>query len=124
MPDLDTEDISHANLDMFHIDVLRRSFDRLNAQVASLGEPIALDDAMLRRFANTFLQQVARPAGIAVGGNVHGNVDGAATKPNDIGETDYNNSVLNGWVTLAAVDATVYRVCRDVLLRTRDGFQK
>ena len=125
VPHPHTEDTSHANLDMFHIDVLRRSFDRLNAQVASVGEPIPLDDAMLRRFANTFAQQIARPAEIDRGGNVRGNVDGAATKPNDKGETDGNNWVLDGWIALAAVDATVYRLCRSVLLRTNSsGFQK
>ena len=71
------------------------------------------------------LQQIARPAEIDRGGNVRGNVDGAATKPNDIGETDGNNWVLDGWITLAAVDATVYRLCRSVLLRTNSsGFQK
>ena len=74
---------------------------------------------MLRRFANTFLHQIARPAEIDRGGNVRGNVDGDATEPDEkTGETDGNNYALDGWVTLAAVDATVYRLCRDVSLRT------
>jgi hypothetical protein len=121
VPNPHVENMSHANLDMFYIDILWRSFDRLNAQVAPMGEPIPLHDAVLRRFANTFLH-IARPAEIDRGGNVRGNVDGDATKPKE-GKTDWNNSVLDGWVTLAAVDPTVYRLCRDVLLRTgtREG---
>ena len=122
VPNPAVEDTSHGNLDMFYIDILWRSFDRLNAQVAPMGEPIPLHDRMLRAFANTFLH-IARPAEIDGGGNVRGRVNGDATKPNKEGKTDGNNHVLNGWVTLAAVDPTVYRLCRDVLLRTgtREG---
>lgn len=123
--DPDTEDTSHANLDMSYVDTLRRGLDRLNAQVAGVGEPVALDDAMLRRFASTFIEQIARPAEIDRGGNVRGNVDGAATEPNEAGEVDHNNWPLDGWITLSAVDPTVYRLCRSVLLRTDgSGFQK
>jgi hypothetical protein len=53
-----------SNPDLFYVDVLRRSLDRLNARVAPVGEPIPLDDTVMRRFANTFLQQIARPGEI------------------------------------------------------------
>jgi hypothetical protein len=107
---------------MFYVDVIRRALDRLNAQVADAGEPVPLDDDRIRRFANTLLQQIARPAEIARGGDVRGNVNGDATESVD-GRRDSNNSVLDGWVTLATADDRVYRVCRDVLLRvgSRDG---
>ena len=57
------EDTSHGNLDMMYVKVLRDHLERLNARVAP-AEPIALDDAMLRRFADTFLTQIARPSEI------------------------------------------------------------
>ena len=57
---------------------------------------------MVRRFANTFLQQIARPAEIDRGGNVRGNVAGDATEPDENGKTDRFNYSLDGWVTLAA----------------------
>ena len=112
------ENTSHANLDMFYLDVLRRSLDRLDAQVAPVGEPITLNDEIVRRFANTFLQQIARPEEIDGGGNVRGDVTGEATEPDENGKTDVFNYSLDGWVTLAVADATVYRLCRDILLRT------
>ena len=118
VPDPGVENSSHANLDMFYLDVLRRSRERLNAHVAPAGEPIMLNDAIVRRFANTFLQQIARPAEIDRGGNVRGNVAGDPTEPDEKGKTDRFNYSLDGWVTLAVADATVYRLCRDILLRT------
>ena len=118
VPDPHVENSSHANLDMFYLDVLRRSRTRLDAHVAPRGEPIPLNDTMLRRFANTFLQQIARPADIDRGGNVRGNVAGDPTEPDKNGRTDRFNYSLDGWVTLAVADATVYRLCRDILLRT------
>ena len=78
----------------------------------------SLNDTMVRRFANTFLQQIARPAEIDRGGNVRGNVAGDPTEPDEKGKTDRFNYSLDGWVTLAVADATVYRLCRDILLRT------
>ena len=118
VPDPHVENTSHANLDMFYLDVLRRSRERLDAQVTPVGEPIMLSDAIVRRFANTFLQQIARPAEIDRGGNVRGNVAGMPTEPDENGKTDRFNYSLDGWVTLAVADATVYRLCRDILLRT------
>ena len=118
VPDPHVEDTAPANLDMFHVDVLRRGLDRLDAIVAPMGEPIPLDDSVMRRLANTFLQQIARPAEIDRGGDVRGNVNGDATEEKD-GKRDRNNPVLDGWLSLAVADATVYRVCRDVLLRIR-----
>jgi hypothetical protein len=47
-----------------------------------------------------------------------GNVHGDPTEPDKAGRTDVFNYSLDGWVTLAVADATVYRLCRDVLLRT------
>ena len=117
MPDPHVENSSHANLDMFYLDVLRRNRQRLNSHV-SAGEPIRLNMTMLRRFANTFLH-IAPPAEIDFGGNVRENVHGDATRPDkDTGKTDRFNYSLDGWVTLAVADATVYRLCRDILLRT------
>jgi len=117
VPDPRTEDTSHGNLDMSYLNVLRLSFDRLNAEVAP-GEPIPLDDAMVRRFANTFLGQIARPDEIDRGGNLRSNVDGRPPEDNGKGGPDYNNTLCDGWVNLASADATVYRLCRDVSLRT------
>lgn len=123
--DPDIEDTSHANLDMRYVDALRRSFDRLNAQVAGVGEPIALDDAMLHRFANTFVEKIAPAAEINLGSNLRGNVNGAATEPNSAGEVDHFNSTLDGWITLSVVRPAVFPLCRSVLLRTNAaGFQK
>ena len=86
-------------------------------QVAPAGEPILLNAPMQGRFANTFLH-VGRPAEIDRGGHVRGNVHGDPTEPDKAGRTDVFNYSLDGWVTLAVADATVYRLCRDVLLRT------
>ena len=116
VPDPHREDTSHGNLDMAYVNTLRGSFDRLNAKVPS-GEPIALDDAMLQRFANTFLQQIARPEEIDRGGNLRADVDARSAADVDK-DPDYYNSLCDGWVNLAAVNATVYRMCRDVVLRT------
>lgn len=123
--DPDIEDTSHANLDMRYVDTLRSGFDRLNAQVAGVGEPVALDDAMLRRFANTFVEKIAPPSEINLGGNLRGNVNGRATKPNSAGEVDQFNSTLDGWITLSVVQPAVFSLCRSVLLRTDSaGVQK
>jgi hypothetical protein len=117
VPDPHVENSSHANLDMFYLDVLRRNRQRLSSHV-SAGEPIRLNMTMLRRFANTFLH-IAPPAEIDFGGNVRENVHGDATRPDkETGKTDRFNYSLDGWVTLAVADATVYRLCRDILLRT------
>src|SRR5215213_612500 len=103
---------------MFNLDVLRRALARLDAIVAPRGEPIALDDAMLRRFANTFLQKIARPEEIDHGGDfrfdVNGRSNGEVGKP-----PDASNTFCDGWVYLASIDATIFRLCRDVTLRIR-----
>jgi hypothetical protein len=130
VPNPHTEDTSHGNLDMSYLDVLRRSLDRLNAKVAPAGEPIPLDDAMVRRFANTFLQQIARQEEIDGGGNLRSDVDGKAASDNGKGGPDYNNPLCDGWVSLASADATIYRLCQAVSLRkvvssdTPNGSQK
>jgi hypothetical protein len=54
--------------------VLKDSFDRLNAIVTLKGEPLDLDDGMLRRLANTFLEQIARPNEIDTGGEFRGDM--------------------------------------------------
>ena len=123
VPDPHVENSSHANLDMFYLDVLRRNRRRLDTQVAPGGEPIRLNASMLGRFANTFLH-VARPAEIDRGGHVRGNVHGDPTEPDKTGRTDVFNYSLDGWVTLAVADATVYRLCRDILLRTSGRAQE
>ena len=123
VPDPHVENSSHANLDMFYLDVLRRNRRRLDTQVAPAGEPILLNAPMLGRFANTFLH-VARPAEIDHGGHMRGNVHGDPTEPDKTGRTDVFNYSLDGWVTLAVADATVYRLCRDILLRTSGRTQE
>jgi hypothetical protein len=117
----------HANLDMLYLDVLRTSVDRLNPIATASGEPIPLDDAMLRRFANTFLEEYARPSEIDSGGNIRFDVNGRSTS--DVSkDADASDSLCNGWVNLAVVDATVYRMCHDVLLRVglpdKDGVRQ
>ena len=115
VPDPHAED-GHANLDMVYLDLLRQNLDRLNTVAQPAGEPIQMDDAMLRRFANTFLQEYARPSEIDSGGNIRFDVGGRSDT--DVGKpADASDSLCDGWVTLAVVDATVYRMCRDVMLR-------
>jgi hypothetical protein len=108
------EDASHGNLDMFYVSVLRNAVERMNAVTAPAGEPIPLDDAVVRRFANTYLQEIARPAEIDAGGNVHCHVDGTSHSCAD--PTVYN-SVSFGWAGLASVDPTLYRIVRELALR-------
>ena len=126
VPNPHAED-GHANLDMLYLDVLRTSVDRLNPIATASGEPIPLDEAMLRRFANTFLEEYARPSEIDSGGNIRFDVNGRSNS--DVGkDADASDSLCNGWVNLAVVDATVYRVCHDVLLRVglpdKDGVRQ
>jgi len=113
------EDESHGNLEMFYASVLRSAMERMNAVTAPAGEPIPMEDAVMRRFANAFLQQVARPDEIDAGSDVRCHVDGL-----DHGCTDPTvyDSVTFGWVGLASVDPTVYRIVRELSLRqtTRD----
>ena len=115
IPDPHTED-GHSHLDMFNLDVLRRSFPRLNAVAAIPGEPIALDDVMLRRFANTFLDEIGRPDEIDRGGDFRFDLDGRSNTDVDK-PSDASNSFCDGWVYLASVNPTIYRLCRQVTLR-------
>jgi len=110
------EDTSHGNLDMLYVSVLRDTVDRLNAVTAPAGEPFALDDAIARRLANTFLQEIARPDEIDAGGHLGCRVDGSTSKCK-YSDPWADNSVTFGWVNLASVDPTVYRLVRDVELR-------
>ena len=115
VPDPHAED-GHSHLDMFNLDVLRRGFSRLNAVAAGSGEPIALDDAMLQRFANTFLEEIARPDEIDHGGDFRFDVDGRTNT--EVGKpSDASNSFCDGWVYLASVNPEIYRLCRQVTLR-------
>ena len=106
------EDTSHGALDMRYLGLLRRDFARLNAMPASVGEPIALDDSYLRRFANTFLQM------IALGTNFRNNVSGATARP-----VDRRNSECDGWLNLAVADVRVYNACHEMSLRVVNGEQ-
>jgi hypothetical protein len=117
VPDPHAED-GHASLDMFNLNVLRQAFDRLNPIVAASGEPIPLDNVMLQRFANTFLQEIGRPAEIDTGGDLRFDVGGRSN--GDVGRpSDSSNSLCDGWVNLASVSPTIYRLCRNVTLRVR-----
>ncbi len=117
VPDPHTED-GHSHLDMFNLDVLRRSFSRLNAVTSPSGEPIALDDAMLHRFANSFLEEIARPDEIDRGGDFRFDLDGRSNT--DVNHpSDATNSFCDGWVYLASVVPEIYRLCRQVTLRNK-----
>jgi hypothetical protein len=116
VPNPHVENTSHANLDMLYLNVLWQSLGRLSAKVPP-GEPIVLDGIIRKRFANTFLQQIARAQEIDRRGNLRGDVSGRSAE--DIaGQPDYYNRSWDGWVHLASADARVYRLCRDVGLRT------
>jgi hypothetical protein len=117
VPSPHPEDTAHGDLDMSYLNVLRHSFDRLNAKVAPAGEPIALDNAMMRRFANTFLEQIARPDEIDSGGDLRSSIEGRPAADGK-GGPDYNDPLCDGWVNLAFVDATIYRLCARVSQRT------
>lgn len=115
VPDPHTED-GHSHLDMFNLDVLRRGFSRLNAAAAGSGESIVLNDAMLQRFANTFLEEIARPDEIDRGGDFRFDLDGR-TNPEVNLPSDASNSFCDGWVYLASTNPEIYRLCRQVTLR-------
>jgi hypothetical protein len=117
VPDPHVED-GHANLDMLNVEVLRRGFDRLNPMAAAFGEPIALDDAMRQRFANTFLEEIGRPTEIDNGGDLRFDVGGRSNGDVDR-PSDNSNSQFDGWVNLASVEPTIYRICSEVGLRIR-----
>jgi hypothetical protein len=115
VPDPHTED-GHSHLDMFNLDVLRRGFSRLNAVTASSGEPIVLNDVMLQRFANTFLQEIARPDEIDRGGDFRFDLDGRSNPDVNL-PSDASNSFCDGWVYLASANPVIYRLCRQVTFR-------
>jgi hypothetical protein len=117
LPRVHTEDTGHSNFDMVYVDVLRRAQPRLDAIMQPLGEPIALDNTALRRFANGFLQMIARPDEIDAGANMRSNLDGRDAADNSRGPDD-NNYSCDGWTNMSVVDATVYRMCAEVGLRT------
>ena len=118
-----TEDTDHGHIDMRYLWVLSDSLSQLNSVVAPKGEPIALDDGMLRRFANSFLKQIARPNEIDAGGEFRGDLD--AQTAGDMGKdtASYYTPLCDGWVDLASVDPTVFRICRDVTTRVLEGAQ-
>ncbi len=108
----------HSHLDMFNLDVLRRGFLRLGPVAANSGEPIVFNDVMLRRFANTFLEEIARPDEIDRGGDFRFDVGGRSNT--EVGKPpDASNSFCDGWVYLASVDPETYRLCRQVTLRNQ-----
>jgi hypothetical protein len=117
VPDPHIEDAGHANLDMLYVTVLRDSRDRLNAITTPAGEPIPVDDGRIRRFANTFLEEIAQPARIDAGGNVGCEVTGKLVCDKNASDKTYFNSTVDGWVNLAPVDPTVYRLIRDITQR-------
>jgi hypothetical protein len=111
------EDTGHGAYDMLYLDLLRRNLDRLNAQAAPRGEPIALDSTFLRRFANTFLQK------IAVGANFASDITGAATSSDSWKKSEDLNKTCNGWANLTIADASVYRICKEISLRVVERAQ-
>lgn len=117
VPGPHVEDAGHGNLDMLYVSVLRASRDRLQAITAPAGEPIPLDDGHVRRFADSFLQQIAHPTEIDAGGNLNCDLDGTVNCDRKVNDPTYFNSTTDGWVHLAAVDPTIYRIVRDVAHR-------
>jgi hypothetical protein len=111
------EDTGHGAYDMLYIELLRRNLDRLNAQAAPRGEPIALDQTYLRRFANTFLQKIAAGADFAF------DVTGALASGDSWKTQEAVNQTCNGWANLAIADASVYRICKEISLRVVDRVQ-
>jgi hypothetical protein len=103
----------HSSVDMRYINMLRHNFDRLNAQVAQAGEPIALDSSVLERFANTFVYKIAEVPWRG-DSNLAQNVDGEHRGP------DQNNN-CKGWVNLAVANPFVYTICRDVTVGVVNG---
>jgi hypothetical protein len=108
----DAEDTSHGALDMRYVEVLGRSFDRLNAVASASGEPIAFDSSYLTRFANTFIEKIATGTNFAEG------VDGGVANP-----PDHRNGSCEGWVNLGWVNPTVFDACREMSLRVIGGSQ-
>jgi hypothetical protein len=98
------------------VSVLRGAAGRLDAVTAPAGEPIALDAAAVRRFANTFLEKIARPEKIDAGGSLGCQVDGGTDYCKGKDPWSYD-AVTFGWVNLSAVDPTAFRMVRDVALR-------
>jgi hypothetical protein len=109
------EDTGHGDLDMSFLGVLLGSVSRLDAVTARAGEPIPLDDAIVRRLANTFLRKIALPAEIDAGGSLRCDVDGVVCS-----EKDNFDPVTDGWANLAVVDPTIYRMVHDIALRKVD----
>jgi hypothetical protein len=115
VPNPGVEDAAHGDLDMQCVAVLQPALARLNARLAP-SDSVPLDTGMLRRFANSFLEQIARPAEIDAGGHLRADLNGR-TAADRKGSADYYDYVCDGWINLAIVDATVYRICRDVSAR-------
>ena len=101
---LHSEDTSHGSFDMMFLDLLRLNFDRLNPHTST--EPIPFNVQQIRRFANTFLEKMVS------GLNLNADIDG--NPPNSAGN---DNSLCEGWVSLAAADANIFRLCRSITLQ-------
>jgi len=111
------EDVSHGASDIRLVEVLRASFDRINAAATSGGEPIPMDLTQLDHFANTFLEE------IAPGTNFNADVNGAAAKPDPkTGQYD-DDGDCDGWVDLSVADPRVWGICHDITLRVLNESQ-
>ncbi len=110
------EDINHGALDTRYIEVLRGAFDRINAPASKAGEPIPLDLPQLRRFANTFLEE------IAPGPNFNDDIDGKPAQPDSNGIWE-DNASCDGWVNLAVAAPSVYPICRAATLQIVNNSQ-
>ena len=60
---------------MQYVTILQQALTRLNARLAP-SESVPLDTGMLRRFANSFLEQIAQPAEIDAGGHLRADLNG------------------------------------------------
>jgi hypothetical protein len=88
------EDVSHGTLDI-----------QLVVNAAAAG--IAFDETDLKRFANTFLNNVVMKDRSGINGRVDG------TEPN----SRYIRTSLAGWLPLAQADAKVYEACKELYVK-------
>ena len=120
--DQHVEDTGHANLDLLSLSSVRNNLERLDAVTAAAGEPIAMNDVIWRRLANTFIQKVSKPL-VDSATNLNCNVQGQLLCEKTQETPWVYNSVTDGWVQLAAVESTVYSRISDLAQRktTREG---
>jgi hypothetical protein len=100
-PYLVSEDSSHATLDIAMV-------------LAMHDAKLIFDDVDLKRFANTFLSNVAREDRRGLNAYVDGKT----------GNEQFESAAVFGWVPLAQANPDVYKACREIYLkRDKDDFK-